>query len=201
MSSKHANMPHYRTQVGMMAPPLSLPAPLPGESPFELLVLIPAPAPDPEPEPIDTLPFIADTEEDEDEPTPAPPPVVAEVTVQDPVSQSMTPKPTSGIDSYTTANMYHIMAYLPSDLRQFSFFGGGRWVGRHRKDDSQTRLLAVETVSETIDPEVPKPESSEEPLTKKRKKEQVHVYPEEHYGKIWRPSDPGDDPEGGVSMA
>ena len=123
MGSKHTDMPHYHTQVGMMAPPSSLPAPLPGESPFKLLMSVPASAPDPIPEPVDTLPFVADAEEDEDKLIPAPPPMTTET--QGPSSHSTTPKPTSGIDSYTTADLYHIMAYLPSDLRQFSFFGGG----------------------------------------------------------------------------
>ena len=199
MGSKHTDMPHYCTQVGMMAPPSSLPAPLPRESPFELLVSVPTSAPDPEPEPVDTLPFVADAEEDAEEPAPAPPPVTTEI--QGPALHSTTPKPTSGIDSYTTADLYHIMAYLPSDLRQFSFFRGGKWVGQHRKDDSQTRLLAAATVSETIESDVPQPESGEEPLIKRRKKEQVHIYPEEHYGQIWRSPGPDNDTDGGTSTA
>ena len=42
------------------------------------------------------------------------------------------------------------MRFPPSDLRQWNYSIGGSWVSRHRHDDSQTKLLAEEFVSEDV---------------------------------------------------
>ena len=92
------------------------------------------------------------------------------------------------------------MQFLPSDLRQFSYFGGGSWLGRHRKDDSQTMLFAAGIVADPAKLEAEEPKEGEEPLVKKRRKHEMHIYPQEHHGKIWHPVNPDNNPDGGASM-
>ena len=57
------------------------------------------------------------------------------------------------------------MRFPPSDLRQWNYSIGGSWMSRHRCDDSQTKLLAEEFMSQDV-----KREAATEDLEKKKKK-------------------------------
>ena len=72
-------------------------------------------------------------------------------------------------------------------------------MGRLRKDDSQTMLFAAGMVADPATLEVDEPEEGEEPLAKKKHKHEVHIFPKEHHGKIWRPAKPDDGPDRGAS--
>ena len=104
------------------------------------------------------------------------------------------------IESLTVADLKEITRFLPSDLRQYHYFGGGRWLGRHQRDDSKTRFFAAELASENKGASLPDPEEGEDRLLRKKRKHQMHLFVKEHGGKIWWAEDPKDDPNGGASM-
>ena len=72
-------------------------------------------------------------------------------------------------------------------------------MGRLRKDDSQTMLFAAGMVMDPATLEVDEPEEGEEPLAKKKRKHEVHIFPKEHHGKIWHSAKPDDGPDRGAS--
>ena len=45
--------------------------------------------------------------------------------------ESSSTRPGTDIESLTVANLKEITRFLPSDLRQYHYFGGGCWLGRH----------------------------------------------------------------------
>ena len=203
MTSKHTGMPLYGSEVCPLVPPMGNPVPAAGESlPTTIAIPVPVSTSTPEPDPLDTLPYVPDMEEEEEEseiPT-------SETTVTTTAPSSNLPSsqadpPASGIDSYSLKDIHRLMEFPPSDLRQFSYFGSGSWLGRHRKGDSQTMLFAADIVADPAELKAEKPEKGEEPLRKKRRKHEMHVYPEEHYGKFWHPTHPDDDPDRGASTA
>ena len=87
------------------------------EEPIEATVPVLAPPVSDVPE-ADTLEFIPDTEEE---------------LLDDPVVGLEPPSTRPGIDieSLTVADLKEITRFLPSDLRQYHYFGGGRWLGCH----------------------------------------------------------------------
>ena len=197
MLSKHTGMPMYGSQVGPMVHPVSIPVGRTGESKI-ITGAVPLAVTVPEPDPVDTLPYVPDAADDEDEEAKASTEVEAttdptETTTAPTTESEPTPTalPAQGIDSYSIKDMQYLMQFLPSDLRQYSYYGGGSWMGRIRKDDSKTVLSAAELVSQTADLEAlePKQEEDEEPLVRKKCKHEVHLFHQEHYGKIWRPDD------------
>ena len=107
-------------------------------------------------------------------------------------------RPGIDIESLTVADLKEITRFLPSDLRQYRYFGGGHWLGHHRRDDSKTRFFAAELVSETKGTDLPEPEEGEDKLLHKQRKHEMHLFVKEHGGKIWWPHDPKDDPDGGM---
>ena len=124
--------------------------------------------------------------------------VVDTLTHIDDAEDEPTDEGPSGIDSYSIDDLKRMIQFLPSDLRQFEYYGGGKWLGRCRKDESQTCLFAAGIVSTTVEPEAPEPEEGEEPLRHKKRKHKMHSYALEHSGKIWRPHE---NPDSGVSTA
>ena len=72
-------------------------------------------------------------------------------------------------------------------------------MGCYHKDDSKTQSFAAELVAQTADSEALEPaeDEDEEPLIRKKRKHEMHLFRQEHYGKIWRPDD---DPDGDTSM-
>ena len=74
----------------------------------------------------------------------------------------------SAIDSYSIDDLKRMIQFLPSDLRQFEYYGGGKWLGRCRKDESQTCLFAAGIVSMTAEPEAPEPEEGRSPSVIRR---------------------------------
>ena len=91
------------------------------------------------------------------------------------------------------------MHFPPSDLRQWNYSIGGSWMSRHRRDDSQTKLLAEEFVSQDVkreaatedlgeeEEEETVPSSQSQPSHPKRRYE---FYEQGHYTKHWK-----EDPE------
>ena len=174
MLSKHAGMPLYGSEVGPMVHPVHIP-PVP--------ITVSAVDVDPE----DTLPHVPDAADDEEDEVPT---EKTEVPVPKSTSSADDP-PVKGIDSYSIKDIQYRMQFLPSDLRCYEYFGGGSSMGRYRKDDSQTELFAAELVAQTADKEAlhPPQDEDEEPLVCKRRKHDMHLFHQEHYGKIWRPND------------
>ena len=183
MLSKHAGMPLYGSEVGPMVHPVHIP-PAP--------VAVPAVDVDPE----DTLPHIPDVADNEEDEAPT---KTTEVSASGPASSVVDP-PAKGIDSYSIKDIQYHMQFLPSDLHRYEYFCGGSWMGRYRKDDSQTDLFAAKLVAQTADEEAldPPQDKDEEPLVCKRRKHDMHLFHQEHYGKIWRPDD-DDDADGSSS--
>ena len=177
MSSKHKSAPWYHSQLGIdsqlpttffkVTNPSSTVAAVKG--PVGATVPVSAPPVSDAPE-ADTLEFIPDTEEE---------------LLNDPVVGPEPPSTRPGIDieSLTVADLKEITRFLPSDLRQYHYFRGGCWLGRHRRDDSKTRFFAA-------------PEEGEDRLLPKKRKHQMHLFIKEHGGKIWKAEDPKDDPDG-----
>ena len=192
MSSKHEGAPWYHSQLGIdsQLPTTFFKATNPSstvtavEEPVEATVPVLAPPVSDVPE-ADTLEFIPDTEEE---------------SLDDPVVGLEPPSTRPGIDieSLTVADLKEITRFLPSDLRQYHYFGGGRWLGRHRRDDSKTRFFAAELASENKGTGLPAPEEGEDRLLPKKRKHQMHLFVKEHDGKIWKVEDPMDDPDMGV---
>ena len=197
MTSKHTGMPLYGSEVG----PMNIPVAAAGESlPTTVTVPIPAPASVPKSDPVDTLPYVPDAEEEEEgEVLTSETTDTATAPPSEPGSSQPDP-PAQGIDSYSIKDICHLMQFSPLDLRQFSYFGGGSWLGRYRKNDSQTMFFAADIVADPAKLEAEKPEEGEEPLVKKRHKHEMYIYPQEHHGKIWRPVNPDNDLDGGASM-
>ena len=197
MMSKHIGMPLYGSEVGPMVHPVHISVGATGES-VPVTRAAPLPVSVPEPDPVDTLPYVPDVEQDEGDEVRAPtrtetaaePTPVAEPSPADP--------PAQGIDSYSIKDIRHLMQFLPSDLRQFSYFGGGSWMGCYRKDNSKTQSFAAKLVTQTADSEAlaPAEDEDEEPLICKKRKHDMHLFRQEHHGKIWCPND---DPDGGTS--
>ena len=196
MTSKHSGMPLYGSEVGSMVHPVPVPVGATGES-VPVTGAAPLSVSIPEPDPVDTLPYVPDVVEDEGDEAQAP--TKSETTTAPPSAPEPTQadSPAQGIDSYSIKDIRHLMQFLPSDLRQYSYYGGGSWMGRIPKDDSKTVLSAAELVSQAADLEVLEPaqDEDEEPLVRKKCKHNMHLFPQEHYGKIWRP----DDDEGDTS--
>ena len=199
MTSKHMGMPLYGSEVGTMVLPMSIPVAAAGESlPTTVTVPIPAPASVPEPDPVDTLPYVPDAKEEEEGEVPTSETTDTATAPPSQPGSSQANPPAQGIDSYSLKDIRHLIQFSPSDLHQFSYFGGGNQLGRCRKDDSQTMLFAANIVADPAKLEAEKPEEGEEPLVKKRHKHEMHIYPQEHHGKIWHPANPDDDPDRGT---
>ena len=135
MASKHEGAPWYHSQLGIDSKlpstffKASTPAEAPSSSvsdpdniqstdPSEATIPVSAPLVPDVPE-TDTLEHVPDVE---DEP------------INDPDDE---PEPSSdrqGIDneSLTVADLKEITRFMPSDLRQYHYFGGGHWLGRHQ---------------------------------------------------------------------
>ena len=195
MSSKHEGAPWYRSQLGIDS---QLPTALfkvtnpsstvtAAEKPVAMMIPVPDPFVSNVPE-TDTLEFVPDIEEE---------------LPDDPVTEPEPPSTRQGIDidSLTVANLKEITRFPPSDLRQYRYFGGGAWLGRHRRDDSKTRFFAAELASEHKGTRLHLPEEGEDRLLPKKRKHQMHLFVKGHGGKIWKAEDPKDDPNGGASMA
>ena len=193
MSSKHEGAPWYRSQLGIDS---QLPTTLfkatnlsstvtTMEEPVATTVPVPDPFVSNVPE-TDTLEFVPDIEEE---------------LPDDPVTEPEPPSTRQGIDidSLTVADLKEITRFPPSDLHQYHYFGGGDWLGRHRRDDSKTHFFAAELASEHKGAGLPLPEGEDRLLPKKRK-HQMHLFVKGHGGKIWKAEDPKDDPDGGASM-
>ena len=180
MLSKHAGMPLYGSEVSPMVHPVHIPP-----------VSVAVPAVDVDPE--DTLPHVPDVADNEEDEAPT------EVSASGPTSSAVNP-PAKGIDSYSIKDIQYRMQFLPSDLRRYEYFGGGSWLGCYRKDDSQTDLFAAKLVAQTADEEAlnPPQDEDEEHLVCKRRKHDMHLFHQEHYGKIWHPDDDA-DADGGTS--
>ena len=142
MSSKHEGAPWYRSQLGIDS---QLPTTLfkvtnssstvtAVEEPAETTVPVPDSFVSDVPE-TDTLEFVPDIEEE---------------LPDDPVAGPEPPSTRQGIniDSLTVADLKELTRFPPSDLRQYHYFGGGPWLGRHRRDDSKTGFFAAELASE-----------------------------------------------------
>ena len=144
MTSKHAGMPLYGSEVGPMVHPILVPVGTSGES---ILVTGAAPliASTPEPDLVDTLPYVPDVVEDEGDEAPAPaevktmtaptgnPAVPADVAEgEKTILEGEVPKETdTGIGRYTLKELRTMFAnFLPSDLHQYEYFGGGSWMGQ-----------------------------------------------------------------------
>ena len=194
MLSKHPGMPMYGSQVGPMVHPVHVPVGATGES-VPVTGAAPLAVSVPEPDPVDTLPYVPDVEQDEGDEVQAPVGTAEPTPATEP---SPADPPAQGIDSYSIRDIRRLMQFLPSDLQQFSYFGGGSWMGQYRKDDSKTESFAAELVSQTADSEalVPVEDEDEEPLIRKKRKHEMHLFRQEHYGKIWHPND---DPDGDTS--
>ena len=89
---------------------------------------------------------------------PPPPSTVVDETISDPKGEDKeetdpdppTGVPVSGIDRFSIEEMRCFMRFPPSDLRQWNYSIGGSWMSHHRRDDSQTKLLAEEFVSQDV---------------------------------------------------
>ena len=205
MSFKHEGAPWYRSQLGIdcklpstffkatttAAVPGSTvstngdPGSIQSTDPSEATIPVSAPLVPDDPE-ADTLEHVPDAE---DEPLDYP---------------NTEPEPSSAkqgidIESLSVTDLKEITRFLPSDLRQYHYFGGGCWLGHHWRDDSKTRFFAAELVSETKGTDLPAPEEGEDRLLHKKRKHQMHLYIKEHGGKIWQANDPKDDPNRGAS--
>ena len=193
MSSKHEGAPWYCSQLGIDN---KLPSTLfkatnlsstvtTVEEPVATMVPVPDPFVSDVPE-TDTLDFVLDIEEE---------------LPDDPATEPEPPSTRQGIDidSLTVADLKEITRFPPSDLRQYHYFGGGAWLGRHRRDDSKTRFFAAELASEHKGAGLPLPEEGEDRLLPKKRKHQMHLFVKGHGGKIWKAKDPKDDPDRGAS--
>ena len=111
----------------------------------------------------DTLEFVPDTEEE---------------LLHDPFVELERPSTRQGIDieSLTVADLKEITRFLPSDLHQYCYFGGGRWLGRHRRDASETHFFAAELASENKGTSLPAPKEGEDRLLPKKRKHQMHLF-------------------------
>ena len=126
MSSKHECAPWYHSQLGIdsQLPPTFFEATNPSstvtamEEPVETTVPVPDPSVSDVPE-ADTLEFV---------------PSIEEELPDDPVAGPEPPSTKQGIDidSLTVTDLKEITRFPPSDLRQYHYFGGERWLGRHR---------------------------------------------------------------------
>ena len=205
MSSKYEGALWYRSQLGIdcklpstffkvtttAAAPSSAvstvsdPDSTQSTNPSEATIPVSAPlAPDvPETDNLEHIPYAED--EPVDEPNIEP--------------ESSSTKQGIDIESLTIADLKEITRFLPSDLRQYHYFGGGHWLGHHRRDDSKTHFFAVELVSETKGTGLPAPEEGEDRLPHKKRKHQMHLFIKEQGGKIWWANDPKDDPDGGAA--
>ena len=202
MSSKHEGAPWYRSQLGIdsklpttffkaptpaVAPRSSVGDPRTTQStdPSEATIPVSAPLVPDVPE-TETLEHAPDAE---DEP------------LDDPDVEQELPSTRQGIDieSLTVADLKEITRFMPSDLQQYHYFGGGHWLGRHQRDDSKTRFFAAELASKTKGTDLPALEEGEDRLLHKKRKHQMHLNIKEHGGKIWHASYPKDDPNGGAS--
>ena len=206
MSSKHEGAPWYHSQLGIdcklpstffkvttaaAAPsvavstisyPDSTQFTDPSEATIPVSVLLALEVPE-----TDTLEHIPDAEDElADEPDIEP--------------ESSSTKQGIDIESLTVTNLKEITRFLPSDLRQYHYFGGGRWLGHHQREDSKTCFFAAELASKTKGTGLPAPEEGEDRLLRKKRKHPMHLFIKEHGGKIWRADDPKDNPNGGVSM-
>ena len=131
MGVKHAHLPWYSAQVNPLAP--VCPAFLPDASLCEAPTSVPPPPSTVMESSADTV--VPDPEgRDKEETNPDPP----------------TGVPISGIDRFSIEELGWFMCFPPSDLRQWNFFIGGSWMSRHKRDDSQTKLLAEELVSQDV---------------------------------------------------
>ena len=163
MSSKHEGAPWYHSQLGIdcklpstffkvttvAAAPSSAvsticdPDSTQSTDPSEATIPVSAPLVPEVPE-ADTLEHIPDAE---DEP------------LDDPNIEPESSSVKQGIDieSLTIANLKEITRFLPSDLRQYHYFGRGHWLRCHQRDDSKTRFFAVELASKTKGTGLPAP--------------------------------------------
>ena len=126
MLSKHEGAPWYRSQLGVDSQlpttlfkatnPSSTVTAVKESAETTVPVLDPLVSDVPE---IDTLEFVPDVEEE---------------LPDDPVAEPELPSTRQGIntDSLTVADLKEITRFPPSDLRQYRYFGGGPWLGRHR---------------------------------------------------------------------
>ena len=183
MGAKHACLPWYSAQVSPLAPvcPVFLPDASQGEAPTS----VPPPPSTLVESSADTL--VPDPEGgDEEETNPDPP----------------TGVPISGIDKFSIEELGRFMRFPPSDLWQWNFFIGGSWMSRYKHDDSQTKLLAEELVSQDVkceavtevleeekEEEETIPSSQSQPSHPKRRYE---FHEQDHYTKRWK----GDSEDG-----
>ena len=198
MSSKHEGAPWYHSQLGIDS---KLPstffkatttAPVPGSTvstvgdPGNIQSTDPSEATIPVSVPdvaeVDTLEHVPDAGDE---------------LLDDPDVEPEPPSARQGIDieSLTVADLKEITRFLPSDLQQYHYFGGGHWLGHHQQDDSKTHFFAAETKGTDL----PVPEEGEDRLLCKKRKHQMHLFVKEHGGKIWQVADPKDDPNRGAS--
>ena len=181
MGAKHAGLPWYRVQVNPTIPvcPAFPPDPSTGEAAASFP---PPPSTIVEPSVDETISIPKG--EDKEETGPDPPAGV----------------PVSGIDRFSIEEMRCFMRFPPSNLQQWNYSIGGSWVSCHRHDDSQTKLLAEELVSQDVkreaatedlgEEEEPIPSSQSQPNYPKRRYE---FYEQGHYTKRWK-----EDPEDGA---
>ena len=204
MSCKHEGAPWYHSQLGIesklpttlfkVTTPAVAPNPMvstvgnpdntQSTDPSEATIPISAPLVPDVPE-ADTLKHVPDAE---DKP------------LDDPDIELEPSSARQGIDieSLTVTDLKEITRFLPSDLRQYHYFGGGHWLGHHQRDDSKTCFFAAELASKTKGTDLPALEEGEDRLLRKKRKHQMHLYIKEHGGKIWCATDPKDDPDGGA---
>ena len=106
----------------------------------------------------------------------------------------------SGIDRFTTEELRGFMEFLPSDLRQYEYFGGGSWMGRRKRDDYITPLIAeimVQEVEVADPPEDIEDEDETVPSSQPQSdtpKCRYKVYEGEHYMKRWKGDSEGAPP-------
>ena len=187
MEAKHARLLWFSAQVNPLAPvcPAFLPDAAPGKAP----TLAPPPLSTVMESSADTV--VPDPEGgDEEETDPDPP----------------TGVPISGIDRFSIEELGWFMRFPPSDLRQWNFVIGGSWMNRHKRDDSQTKLLAEELVSQDVKhgavTEVTEKEEEEEESILSSQSQQGHprrhyeFHEQKHYTKHWK----GDSEDGAPLM-
>ena len=183
MGAKHTRLPWYSAQVNPLAPvcPAFPPDTAPGEAP--------TPVPPPPSTVVESLAdtVVPDPEGgDEEETDPDPP----------------TGVPISGIDRFSIEELGWFMRFPPSDLRQWNFSIGGSLMSRYKRDDSQTKLLAEELVSQDVKREavtrVLKEEEEEEETIPSSQSQPSHpkrryeFHEQDHYTKHWK----GDSEDG-----
>ena len=193
MGSKHAPMLWYGSQVSPMAPLWAEGFPAGSTAASEVTVTVPTPAPADLAEEAPKATTDAGEEEGSEE-------------IEEAAQDLPTGVPVSGIDQFPTKELRGFMEILPSDLRQYEYFGGGSWMGRRKRDDPISRIIAARMAQEVQ--EAQPAEAADVPGNQEEEDEAVPssqtpsgtpkrryvMYEEEHYMKKWKGDSEGAPP-------